>query len=65
MKKIAVLLAFFAVLLVASPAFSDDQQKAQKEINKITAMATDFDGRRVVNLSISEMFKVSRPILVA
>jgi hypothetical protein len=65
MKKTALLLAFFALLLVASPAFSDDQQKAQKEINKITAMATDFDGRRVVNLSMAEMFKVPRPSLVA
>jgi hypothetical protein len=65
MKKSAFLVAFFAVLLLASPAFSDDQQKAQKEINRITAMATDFDGRRVVNLSMSEMFKVPRPSLVA
>lgn len=28
-------------------------------------MATDFDGRRVVNLSIAETFKVSRPSLVS
>ncbi|HEV2699370.1 MAG TPA: hypothetical protein VGU90_15355 [Terriglobales bacterium] len=62
MKRIAV----FSVLamLLAVPSFGDDQQKAQKEINRITAMATDFDGRRVVNLSISEMFKVPRPELV-
>ena len=62
MKRIAV----FSVLamLLAVPSFGDDQQKAQKEINRITAMATDFDGRRVVNLSISEMFNVPRAALV-
>lgn len=53
-----------ALLIVSLPAFSDDQQKANKEINKITAMATDFDGRRVVNLTLSETFKVERPSLV-
>lgn len=64
MKNIAGFLAFMVLLLLATPAFSDDQQKAQKEINKITAMATDFDGRRVVNLSMSQMFKVPRSALV-
>jgi hypothetical protein len=64
MKKLAGYFACVCVLLLALPAFGDDQQKAQKEINKITAMATDFDGRRVVNLSISEMFTVPRAALV-
>jgi len=64
MKKMAGLLALITLLVFALPAFGDDQQKAQKEINKITAMATDFDGRRVVNLSLSETFKVPRSSLV-
>src|SRR5690349_3427074 len=64
MKKLAGYFACVCVLLLALPAFGDDKQKAQKEINKITAMATDFDGRRVVNLSISEMFTVPRAALV-
>lgn len=64
MKKMAGLLAFITLLVFAVPALGDDQQKAQKEITRITAMATDFDGRRVVNLSLAETFKVSRPSLV-
>lgn len=64
MKKMTGLLAFVTLLVFALPALGDDQQKAQKEITKITAMATDFDGRRVVNLSLSETFKVPRSALV-
>lgn len=64
MRTKAGLLAFTLLLLLAIPAFGDDQQKAQKEITRVTAMAADFDGRRVVNLSLSEMFKVTRPSLV-
>jgi len=64
MKKLVGYFACVCVLLLALPAFGDDQQKAQKEINRITAMATDFDGRRVVNMSIAEMFKATRPSLV-
>ena len=64
MAKGAFVFSILFSLLLAVPALGDDQQKAQKEINKLSAMATDFDGRRVVNLSMSEMFKVSRPTLV-
>lgn len=64
MKSNAVLLASLVLLLTALPSFGDDQQKAQKEINKVTAMAADFNGRRVVNLSISEMYNVPRGTLV-
>jgi len=65
MKNVAFRVLLTAALLIVSiPAFSDDQQKANKEINKITAMATDFDGRRVVNLTLSETFKVERMSVV-
>lgn len=64
MKNLALFFALSLVPILASPALSDDQQKAQKEINRITAMATDFDGRRVVNLTLSETFNVPRPSLV-
>lgn len=48
------------VLLVAlSAAGADDQQKAQKILNKITAMATDTTGRRAVSEAVS--FTVSAP----
>jgi hypothetical protein len=64
MRKTAGVLAFVTLLVIAVPSFANDQQKAQKEINKITAMAADFDGRRVVNLTISETFDVPRRALV-
>jgi hypothetical protein len=51
-------------LLVAVPALANDQQKAQKEMVKITAMACDFTGRTMVNLSMSETFNVPRTTLV-
>ena len=54
-----------AIVLISSLAFSaDDQQKAEKEIRKINAMAWDSNARAVVNKSVSEMFKVPRAQLV-
>jgi hypothetical protein len=44
-------------------ATASDHQKAQKELNKITALATDLNGRRVVNFSMAETLKVSRASL--
>jgi hypothetical protein len=52
------------VLLIALPAASDDQQKAQKELNKVAAMATDPTARRAVSLAVSEALSVGRPELV-
>lgn len=60
----ARLLAFLAILLIAIPAFANDQQKAQKELNKVTALARDFTGRTVVNLSMSRTLNVPRMTLV-
>jgi hypothetical protein len=47
-------------LLTALPAFSDDKQKATKELDKVNAMATDPVGRRVVNLSMADMLNTKR-----
>jgi hypothetical protein len=58
-----VILALATTL--ALPAFCDDQQKAEKELTKITAMATDFTGRRAVNITMSETFSVPRAVIVA
>lgn len=58
------LLLITALVLASIPALCDDQQKLQKETIKFTAMAADFDGRRVVNMSLSEMFNVPRADLV-
>ena len=64
MKSMFGLLILCSVVAVAVPAFGDDQQKAQKEMTRITAMAADFDGRRVVNVTLADIYKVSRPSLV-
>ena len=58
-------LLLMTIILMSSLAVSaDDQQKAEKEIRKINAMAWDSTGRVVVNQSISETFKVPRSQLV-
>lgn len=60
-------LTFFAyplALLLSVSAFANDQQKAQKEMVKVTAMARDFTGRTAVNLSMSQTFNVPRNTLV-
>ena len=53
-------LLVFAAALSAVPAFSDDQQKAEKQIRKISAMATDVNARSIVSRSMSDMLKVER-----
>src|SRR3981081_2949909 len=55
------LLLFVTTSVVAS---GDDRQKAEKQVRKITAMATDKIGRRMVSMSIADSFKIPRPDLV-
>jgi len=64
MKLAARFLIVLVAIAIALPAFGDDQEKAQKEIKKITAIATDANMRSVVNLSMSEMLNVKRFDLV-
>lgn len=58
--------SFFFVLAmtVALPALADDQQKAEKQVNKVTAMATDATGRRVVSMTCSDLLNMKRPDVV-
>jgi hypothetical protein len=63
MKRLAHCLSLFLLLLIALPALCDEQQKAQKLLNKVTAMATDPNGRRAVSLAVSEALSVGRPTL--
>jgi len=63
MNRLVCCSSLLLVLLAALPAVSDDQQKAQKLLNKITAMATDPSGRRAVSLAASDTLSVSRPEL--
>jgi hypothetical protein len=51
-------------LILAVPAFADDQQKAEKELHKITAMATDPTGRRVVSITVADTLEAKRTDLV-
>ena len=57
-------LVYILIPLLALPALASDQQKAQKELVKVTAMARDFTGRTVVNLSMSQIFNVPQNALV-
>jgi hypothetical protein len=61
--------SFFPIALlaltVAVPAFGDDQQKAEKQVHKITAMATDAVGRRVVSSTVADTLELKRPDLVS
>ena len=45
-------------------ATADDQQKTRKELNKVTAMATDATGRKIVNQTMAEMFALKQMDLV-
>jgi hypothetical protein len=53
-------LVVLSAALSAVPAFSDDQQKAEKQIRKISAMATDVNARSIVSRSMSDMLKIER-----
>lgn len=48
----------------AAPAFADDQQKAEKQVRKITAMASDVTARAIVNKTMADMLNVKRDQLV-
>jgi hypothetical protein len=50
--------------LFVTTGFADDKQKAENLIRKITAMATDKTGRRMVSVTMADSFKMSRSSLV-
>jgi len=58
-RSLVVLLA-----LAALPVFADDQEKAQKEIKRVTAISPDVNMRGIVNKTVSEMLNVKRLDLV-
>jgi hypothetical protein len=58
------LAACLLVVALSTIGFADDKQKAEKHIRKITAMATDKTGRRLVSMSMADFLKLSRPSLV-
>lgn len=64
MKRLILPSIAVLVLSQAIPAFGDDQQKAEKQLHRITAMATDATGRRVVSATVADTLEVKRPDLV-
>ena len=59
-----LLCSSIVLLAIAGPAFADDHQKADKQLHKITALATDATGRRVVSATVADAVEAKRPDLV-
>src|SRR5258708_3954691 len=64
MNQSAWLLSLLFFVTTSVVASGDDRQKAEKQVRKITAMATDKTGRRMVSMSIADSLKVPRPEMV-
>jgi hypothetical protein len=63
-KWLSLLSIALVALTFTVRAFSDDQQKAEKQLHKITALATDATGRRVVSITVADTLGTRRPALV-
>jgi hypothetical protein len=64
MNYSACLLSLLVFVTNSVVASGDDRQRAEKQVRKITAMATDKTGRRMVSMSIADSFKILRRDLV-
>src|SRR5258706_5692593 len=64
MNHFACVLSLVLFVTASVVAAGDDRQRAEKQVRKITAMATDKTGRRMVSMSIADSFKIPRPDLV-
>ncbi len=64
MKFAARALMLVCALALVIPAFADDQEKADKEIKKISAITADPNMRAVVNRTLADMMNVKRLDLV-
>lgn len=62
--KYSTCLAIVLALLTVPSVFGDDQQKAEKQIKRISAMAADATGHRLVSATIADMLQIKRPELV-
>ena len=59
---------YLAILLLAPsviPAHADDEEKAEKQINMMTALSRDEIVRSIVSRTFADVFKVSRSQLLA
>jgi hypothetical protein len=57
-------LAIILCVVSLTSAFADDQQKVEKQINRMTAMASDTTCRRIVSMTMADQLKVKRADLV-
>src|SRR5271166_629399 len=64
MKFAARFLVVVFAFALALPAFGDDQEKAQKEIKKISAITADASMRALVNRTEADMLNAKRLDLV-
>jgi hypothetical protein len=64
MNKSARYSLFLFFTLIPLLSASDEQQKAHKMVNKMTAMSADPSGKRAVSLAMSQSFSVTRAELV-
>src|SRR5947209_4393745 len=62
--KSSTCLTLLLGLAIAIPAHGDDQQKTERLLHKITAMATDATGRRVVSITVADALQAKRVDLV-
>jgi hypothetical protein len=64
MKRRTLFWVSLLLTLVVIPALADDQQKAEKQLHKLTAMASDPTGRRVVSVTVADDLGLKRPDIV-
>ena len=57
-------LAIFLCVVGVALAPADDQEKAEKELNRITAMAADMTCHRIVSMTVADKLNVKRADLV-
>ena len=64
MSRLIKSISLVILLLAPLAAASDDQQKAQKLLNKVSAMAADPNARRAVSLALAQALSAPRAELV-
>ena len=64
MKPATIFLCQALLLIAVNSAFGDDRQKAEKQLEKVSAMATDPIGRRIVSAAVANALNLKRPVLV-
>jgi hypothetical protein len=64
MKRLTNFAIVFFAFGIAIPAYGDDQQKAERQLHKVAAMATDATGRRVVSITVADTLATKRSDLV-